>query len=468
MEPRWPQIMQTLPGLNETLGREASAWLEMMNRRDLNLEDFLNAKVGSGGSRWGTIVVAANDSSDANKASADFVADGVNDEVALSAAVAALPLVGSFHVGRIVMLEGNFSPAGPILVPAGFIAIAIFAGQGIAGGLFTLTQLTSAGALVDASAGVMVAGFEHITMLASPAAGTPALVNVPYVSFRDASLTLLSGFLGTGVVVQARDSIIQASGDTNALVVDGQILGENSSFTGTSAGVASGASAVLLAGGAVAPNGGSFVFDLLDGSELTLDGVLVAGAVRMIYTGVIYPGYIVRIQGCTLGTAFAEPNVGDNLETHRIEIQGIDGYVFRNNHVAKFASNTDPNTYDQLHVASGPNGAPCSNGIIEHNVFQELGTEGNYRCNIRIADAGCVNTRVLFNDLPGGQTGPLCDFGTGTVSVDPAITTAVAAAVDPLATLLYLANEAAPVATATSAAVQDDTLAYMVNEDGPA
>lgn len=59
-----------------------------------------------------TLVVAANDSLDADRA--DYQCDGVADDVEINAALIALPVVG----GRVVLLEGNYGCITPILVPA--------------------------------------------------------------------------------------------------------------------------------------------------------------------------------------------------------------------------------------------------------------------------------------------------------------------------------------------------------------
>ncbi|MCL0073115.1 right-handed parallel beta-helix repeat-containing protein [Dehalococcoidia bacterium] len=54
--------------------------------------------------RTATIVVAASDSSPQSKAQADFVADGVDDQVEIQAAIDALPAGG----GRVLLMEGTF------------------------------------------------------------------------------------------------------------------------------------------------------------------------------------------------------------------------------------------------------------------------------------------------------------------------------------------------------------------------
>jgi len=57
-----------------------------------------------------TKLVAASDSSDKNKAQANYVCDGISDEREIETALAALPAAG----GQVVLLEGTFSVSSPI------------------------------------------------------------------------------------------------------------------------------------------------------------------------------------------------------------------------------------------------------------------------------------------------------------------------------------------------------------------
>src|SRR4030043_392927 len=51
-----------------------------------------------------SLTVAASDASDISKGRADYICDGVNDEVQIQAAIDALPALG----GRVLLTEGNF------------------------------------------------------------------------------------------------------------------------------------------------------------------------------------------------------------------------------------------------------------------------------------------------------------------------------------------------------------------------
>jgi hypothetical protein len=66
-----------------------------------------------------TLVVAANDASDASKGRADYICDGTADDVEILAAIAALTTTGNVNLGNvgggsIMLSEGNFSLTQPI------------------------------------------------------------------------------------------------------------------------------------------------------------------------------------------------------------------------------------------------------------------------------------------------------------------------------------------------------------------
>ena len=64
-----------------------------------------------------TFLIAANDTDERSKEKADYVCDGVADEVEINNAISALPLSG----GRIILSEGTFHIADTIKVPQGVI-----------------------------------------------------------------------------------------------------------------------------------------------------------------------------------------------------------------------------------------------------------------------------------------------------------------------------------------------------------
>jgi parallel beta-helix repeat protein len=73
--------------------------------------------------RVATLYVAASDALDRSRAQADFLCHGIADQVEINQALNALPAVG----GRVVLSEGQFILAAPIVIPANNI---ILEGQG--------------------------------------------------------------------------------------------------------------------------------------------------------------------------------------------------------------------------------------------------------------------------------------------------------------------------------------------------
>lgn len=69
--------------------------------------------VSAGGVRTATLVIAASNSSDKSKAQADYVCDGINDEVEINDAINVLATLGG---GSLVLLEGQFVLSSPIVV----------------------------------------------------------------------------------------------------------------------------------------------------------------------------------------------------------------------------------------------------------------------------------------------------------------------------------------------------------------
>ena len=59
-----------------------------------------------------TKVVAASDASEALLATAEYVCDGIADDVQIQAAIEALPAIG----GRLVLSEGNFCLAAKVTI----------------------------------------------------------------------------------------------------------------------------------------------------------------------------------------------------------------------------------------------------------------------------------------------------------------------------------------------------------------
>ena len=85
---------------------------------------------GLGGTRWRTIVIAASDTH--NKSGADYVCSGTSDEATINRAITDLEAhASSASLGRIVLLEGNYTCSGRILINA--LGARVLAIEGMSG-----------------------------------------------------------------------------------------------------------------------------------------------------------------------------------------------------------------------------------------------------------------------------------------------------------------------------------------------
>lgn len=94
-------------------------------------QDFEALRKRRGGTRWATLVIAASDSTAANKATADYVCDAVGDQVQIQAAIDALKT--RHRPGKIVLLEGTYYVTAPILIQLGVDREMVIEGSGGAG-----------------------------------------------------------------------------------------------------------------------------------------------------------------------------------------------------------------------------------------------------------------------------------------------------------------------------------------------
>lgn len=109
---------------------------------DDTLEKWVEvARNPTGGKQYATFVIAATDSTDADKASADYLCDGTADQVQISAAFAA-STPSTFR--RVLLLEGTYTLSAPIVMAA----YSVLEGQGdaskIVAGANAITCITAA------------------------------------------------------------------------------------------------------------------------------------------------------------------------------------------------------------------------------------------------------------------------------------------------------------------------------------
>jgi parallel beta-helix repeat protein len=136
--------------------------------------------------RTATFVVAANDS--LHKNMADYVCDGVDDDVEIQAAIDALPATG----GKIILLEGNFVTAANITVPAN-----------------TTLEGVGFASIITPTGAAITNGFE---------------LNGDNIILRDMKVILAAGAGGGGT----RPNVIYATGRTSLILDTLWIVGDDS------------------------------------------------------------------------------------------------------------------------------------------------------------------------------------------------------------------------------------------------
>ncbi len=465
MQPRWPEIMASLPGFTGTLAPEALEFIEMMNRRDLALEDWLGDNT-EGGSRWGTVVVAASDSSDLGKAGADFVADGTDDQDTLIEAALALPrLFGVLPFGAIVLLEGTFNVSGSVFDASTIFSLIEWRGTGRttlkipSGTNGTFTLLPDGGLW----RGVTVDGNGSGQTSGVVALSTGAFFRECVLIAGKAGVILAPGLFSTTHCVDttfngtAGDLVEEPLITMLGLYENCTLFHRQGGFrmTGAAAG-----SALSVIGGSVVrasvtlADGLNTEHVLLDSganySELRVEGVLFpntgAPARSIVHVGA-GPAWI-RNNDILCSTLEAAP------DAHQILIDGGDrGMVSGNTITGSGAGGAA--IFDAIHLQGG----------AHHNTIQ--GNRTGYqvspgeRSGIYLDATTSDNTAIdVLNDITNYATAAVIDLGTNNLTTLPYATTA------DLEAAVALVNEAAPAVPVTAAAASDSTLTYMVNEAG--
>ncbi len=475
MQPRWPEVMRTLPGFTGALSKEAEDFIEMMNRRDLVLEDWLGDNT-EGGSRWGTVVVAADDSSDAGKAGADFVCTGTDDHETLVEAALALPrLFGLLPIGAITLLEGGYNVAGSISGVAdglffsliewratGFTKLMIPTGNN---GTFTLLedcgtwkgfQIDGNGTGQSSGAVILSTGcfFTDCSLVAGKdgAMVTPGLF--PTTRCVNTSLDGAQGGLTTSPVA------------TSPGVYDECTIRHNQGGIHVT-GAISGTTLTVL-GGSITRLSQTPV-DFTNTQHVLLDSGAAYSELRV--QGVVFPGNTPPSQ--TIVHVGAGPSwIRDNdilgstdtaalPDCHQVVIDGGDRGMIEGNTITG-AGSGGVAVCDAIHLQGG-----AHNNTIQGNRTGYQVSSGE-RSGIYLDATTFDNTAIdVLNDLTNYNVAAVIDLGTNNLtSLGFPTPTDVATAID---AAIALVNEAAPAVTpAAAAAGADSTLLYMINEAGSA
>jgi parallel beta-helix repeat protein len=353
-----------------------------INGQNFNTNDWI--LVESFSTKSATVVVAANDSQNKNRA--DFVVpDGANNaQVTISNAINSLPAGG----GKVVLLDGTYIVDNSIILPSN----TLLEGQGNG----TIIKFKDQ------------CGW-HIRIITNTPGGATGIVlknftvdgnkekNSVYgyyndgIYFSNVSNSCISGIRATNNI----DHGIHLDASSNNVITD-NVCQEND-FMG-----------IFVEAG-----GGNIVTDNTC-QENGYHGLGILSANNMVVNSNVCQGndhygiYIVSDNNTVTSNS-----VQGNGE-HGIYFYGYTGFANHNTvtgNVCTANSQKADNFYDNIHLYY------ASHNNIQNNVCRQGDSENKPRYGIRINDGKCVENIVTNNDLyQSGVSGSLSDAGTGTIT----------------------------------------------------
>lgn len=424
----------------------------------------------SGGTRWGTIVVAAADSSTASKDNADFVCDGTGDNITVRAAITAM-FQASARGGRLVLLEGTYTFGAGISYTLTAGQELVIEGLSTGGNKqasqwgTTYIKATSVGTdHVFTIVGGQVT-FKNLNIAASGSA-----VSVPIWS-DNSMMTVtdcyLSGYGGVVMRITAggftnglhvENCVINASGGNaiTSFASDNAVIAFNtivSTAASTTAVVINGSLGVscqtTVVGNVVSVAATSTGIGMGNGS--TLLGMCIGNTVTSGAIGILAPGSGVHVAANTVNqcargivsTGVGNVVVGNNIlhngtPTSAIEVSGQNTFIATNkcNTTCTGSSILSSGTNNSIVFNEGPTGGPASvtdtgTGTKRESDWLLAGQTANInaRVGVRLNSTGVTDLRRRINLIEGsGITITIADDAVDE-EVDVTFTSTIAAAV---------------------------------------
>ena len=309
--------------------------------------------------RVSTLLVASSVALDKTRAQADYLCDGVADEVQINAALAALP----FGIGRVILSEGVFNLAAPISFPS---ASKVLEGQGRCTDVNGDGLATGNHAIVISGATKVFCTVKNLSVHTSAGGG-----KVCHCIFIEDEASFFS----------IKDVLILAS-DSDGIHVEGLT---------TLAGVIEGCSILGADGHAIniSPDAG-VVFQL---HHIHHNIIMSVG------------GNAINLGQCTGHQEYIiDENYISGITGH-----GID-YGIATGGAAVVEKNTISNNYITGNAGNGIRLLSDSeNNFIENNFIRDNALYG-----INIGGATCVSNRLKNNKLVDNTSGQVLDLGTDT------------------------------------------------------
>lgn len=441
---RWPyriaDVARIWPELATGPDRVVGRWEQMialLERRDQAVEDWMNTL--SGGKEYATVVVAASNTHQSGKDTADFVGDGVTDEVMFQAAFDSLPeIFPGVRFGRIVLLEGQYTGTGDVVLPDG---VFVLDGQGVGATLLTTIS----------GVNFVNSGFAYLEMRNLTHAGNVSLASGLYQESNvfAAGTIMASGYFGEAGTRSGEISVtVQFEADNMTLGV----LNPGDLIHGTIQGASSGESFIMTDCTVTIP---VVLVAATAQARTRVDGVQVGGA-----PGATAVWDLTQIVGSLrnlnfLMSASGVPHL--RLTDSTVVLQGG-------------SSPTAGCPQVLLLSSGGPVSAvntQITNYVFTGNLDDSTITPGTTTYHVEIG-AGVLDTKLICNYYGGASTADVLDAGINTLRTCGDPSTPITSGDEAALFWMFGADEPAPQAGGSCSGC-DDTLAWSVGgPPGPA
>lgn len=329
-----------------------------------------------------TLTVAANDSSAEVKARADYVCDGVADEIEINQALTDLPV----SEGEVRLMEGTFNIAAPITPPAS----AKLSGLGWSTIINGTAVVGVTNAIVPAGANVTISDLQI-----QFAAGAGDAGSRPNGIFNDADYLWVENVWITGDVSVADDT---SDLRQNGICIDGGSFCKISNCRCET----SDRNGICI-------NGAAGLYNTIEGCSCegnTQAGILViGGAINNVIDGCIARNN--TTQGIEISAS--DENIISNCQCHTNGNIGI--FIYRSSYCVVDGNLVSDNTHDGIAVL-GDGTADADYNIVNNNVCYNNTNDGISIAGTQYA----VENVVMGNSLQGNGVLAFNDGGNLTVA----------------------------------------------------
>lgn len=430
---RIADIARLWPEMATARNRGVGRWEQMialLERRDQAVEDWIGSFGQGGGKEYATVVIAANDTHQSGKDSADFVCDGVDDHLTFQDAVDSLPNGwAGIKQGRIVLLEGFYNGSGDLNLED---ASVVFEGQRLTG-TYPSTVMVGINLVSTLRGEATIDGIYWFGDIDLNGVSTLLMHN-----------TRFNGSIITPAL-DVRDSELSIT--STAAVNEGGFWVNNSTLSGTFTGTNLGSllwSDVILAG-------------TLTASALGPETETDFNKVKLVFLGANNASVHL--------TNFKEGDLDLSSDSFlpngpTLRLTNTENLVVR----GRFGTLDTAQPQILIEESAGTSSRNTLRDIVFEGNNENSGGVGSTTCHVQIG-SGVANTKLVDNTYGGASSGNVCDSGTNTISVDP--TTPLSSGGE--AALFWMgAGHRQPHRTPDSTpAAADETLSWMLGGVGP-